>query len=1120
MKRLRVLGLVLGVLGSASLRAQDTVIVGVGGELSAPLKEELLVPIFADMRLAGTEKLGSYTIRVSWNPNIFMFSGWRSGNFADPVVRTDSAFSYGVLWASAVSPAGQGGVFSLLDLSLTPDTAAVDTIAVSVTELSAAGTLTDLLATKVIRLVPGAFCPALGRWGDLDRDGRSNSRDALAVLTTVVGLPVDTIFSMALGDVDGDGKTNTRDALIILSYAVGIDIPGQRVLLVAGGVCTSGGVPTLAVVPDTVDLVVGQGVDLKVFGRDAAGRLTALNNLQWEIADPRIAVVNRDGMVIGREPGTTVATAAVAPGVRVRATVISRAQRGSWIVDAAKAKRAPVQMGTAKWPFATPQFAFPHVREGDTIRIAPGVHDYEDFKCFGECPHGSDLMAGVVIVGDTLPDGTRPVLRASERDSFTGFDFEGGRRAEVRNLVMRGFSVPIYSGGLRTLLVDNVRIEEPVTKAGWGIYLLGIDTLRVSRSEILGDSTRTHSHFGIYVGELANSVRISDSRVVNWGEGGIFGADVLWFELEKSEVSYNDDGGVMLFNSELETPPSARFSYNRFIQNFGDAISIDGAGTVTTDHNYILSTQGDAVEIYGFGSFEDWSPPRGGGIAETSALVSGTKLTMLADSIRFRANGYNWLFVYDLDSVLIDSIWVENPADTAIFQSNWLRVNVANVTNSRFVNLRGEAIDFSGRKLIVDRTGFAGCPACNWDNGYAIQAFAEDRGPEVWVTNSSFSLLFRALDAGDRDYSAGPIVVANNTIDSVAQPLSLTGDSVVVRDNILTRTRDHALFAEPGFSNRSFVEALIARNRVTCSVQQSFVSVGLRHDYGPARFEDNVVKDCDWGLYAFNGASDPMADVAFIRDSVVPADTSYYHVGIRAEGRWRARIVGSRVAGGYIGIDLRLSDTGSVVIDSNAVSGTGNAGIQLSSVQGAVTGRRNNIAGNARDGILNLGTSGPRSFTLGKFHSGGVGNGRYAVNSSTAFDARQNWWGSTNGAGGRFGSGLTNADSVSSAQVDVSNPLTSEPSEPPPLASPPLVSVLYAGTLTAAQASRTAVEPKIGPAPPRAPDPEFNTEREMREVLKQRMLERMREERESRRTRIREARDKLLELRGAKKSPH
>ncbi len=1120
MRHLLAIGSLAVTLGASWLPAQDTVIVGVGGELSSPVREKLRVPVFADLRLAGNERLGSYTIRLSWNPNVLSFNGWRSGSFAEPVVRTDSAFSYGVLWASAVSPAGQGGIFNLIDVELVPDSTEVDTLRISVTELSAAGTLTDLLAAAVVRTVDGVFCPALGRWGDLDRDGRSNSRDALAVLSYVVGLPVDTLFNLALGDVDGDSKLNTRDALIILSYAVGLDIPGQRVLLVAGGVCASGVVPELAVVPDTADLVVGQGIDLKVFGRAPTGRLTALNGLQWEVADPRIAAVDSAGMVIAREPGTTVATAAVGPGVRVRAVIVSKARRGTWFVDAARAKRSPVQMGTLKWPFATPQFAFPHVREGDTIRVAPGVHDYEEFKCFGECPFWDQLGAGVIVIGDTLADGTRPVLRAPEQDFFTAFTWHNGVRAEVRNLVLRGFYVGMQLGGLRTLLVDNLRIEEPPIP-GYGIIVWGIDTLSVSRSEILGDSSGG-GYFGIRVLELANLVRISDSRIVNWLYG-IIGEDVFRFELERSEVSFNRSFGVWLGTEELDAPPSARFSHNRLVGN-GAAIAIDGAGTVATDHNYILATEDDAITIYSGSASSTGSSLVRARAAEAAGLLSGTKLTMLADSIRFRANNNFWLNADGLDSVLIDSIWVENPADTLIVQYNWLKANVASVTNSRFVNLAGEGIAFRGRKLVVDNSSFTGCSVCDWNRGRAIQAYAWDEdGPQVVVSNSTFGLLYEAVLAAANSYgdTTGPMIVVKNTVDSVSRGVTLNGDSLVVRENVFTRIRDHAVSAAPSLASKPFVEALIGRNRVSCSVQDSYPSIGLRHNVGPARFEENVVTGCDYGLFAENSSGvHPIADVFFTRDSVVPADTSSYHVGLRVDGRVRPRIIGSRVVGGYIGIDLVLSDTGGAVIDSNAISGTGYAGIRLYSVQGAVTGRRNNIANNRLDGILNQGTSGPRSFTLGKFQSGGVGNGRYAVNSASAFDASQNWWGSPNGAGGRFGSGLADADSVSSAQVDVSNPLTSEPSEPPPLSSPPLAALRYPSPLWTEPVGTIRSGSESGSPPPRLPDSRLEVSGPPLDPLKERALERVQAEREEHRARLRQAQEFPVLPRAVPKSRH
>ncbi|MFQ6047473.1 MAG: hypothetical protein ACE5PT_14135, partial [Gemmatimonadales bacterium] len=457
MRRALFVPLVLASLASPLRSQVPSIPVGVGGELSALLGETLNVPIFADMSGAGGEKLGSYTVRLAWDPAVLSYNGFTSGSFAEAVARTDST-GFGVLWVAGISAVGSDGLVDLAIVHFFVDTAATSSMDVQVTELSAAGTLTDLSSGAVP--VSGTFCPALGRWGDLDASGGSDSRDALAILTSVVGLTVPAGFDVSLGDVDGDGNSNTRDALIVLSYAVGLDVPGQRVLLVAGGSCATNETPGIVVVPDTADLVVGQRVTLRAFGENAAGQRVALDGLSWESGDPLIALAGTMGEVVGRDTGTTTVTAALGPGVTVSATVIVRARRPVWYVDASKASRATVQLGTTRWPFSTPERAFGLVSEGDTIRVAPGVHDYESI--------GQALSVGVVVVGDTLPDGTRPVLRAAESDWVTAFEWWGGDHAEVRDLVLRGFYMGAGLYGLRNLAFHNVRVEEPLTTWGFG----------------------------------------------------------------------------------------------------------------------------------------------------------------------------------------------------------------------------------------------------------------------------------------------------------------------------------------------------------------------------------------------------------------------------------------------------------------------------------------------------------------------------------------------------------------------------------------------------------------------------------------------------------------------------
>lgn len=66
----------------------------------------------------------------------------------------------------------------------------------------------------------GRVCHATYRWGDVDGNGRIDSRDALITLSAAVGLPV-TGFQLGTGDVDGDALVSSRDALMMLTWSIG-----------------------------------------------------------------------------------------------------------------------------------------------------------------------------------------------------------------------------------------------------------------------------------------------------------------------------------------------------------------------------------------------------------------------------------------------------------------------------------------------------------------------------------------------------------------------------------------------------------------------------------------------------------------------------------------------------------------------------------------------------------------------------------------------------------------------------------------------------------------------------------------------------------------------------------
>ncbi|HWP37573.1 MAG TPA: right-handed parallel beta-helix repeat-containing protein [Gemmatimonadales bacterium] len=1071
----RVAWPVLLALAAAPVaRAQDTVIVRVGADLTANRLDTITIPIVVDMRKAGAAKLGSYTIRVSWDGTALRyptFGNVRTGAFATPVVREDSAIYYGrnALWLAAVSAAGKDGLVHLADVRLVVDSARADTIRLSVTELSAAGTLVNLLTTATIQVQSGGFCPGLGRWGDLDGDRLANSRDALAILSDIVDLPVDPAFNLGLGDVDGDGKVNSRDALILLSYAVGLPITGQRILLVVAGSCASGEVPGIVVLPDTADLVPGQQVQLMGYTRNAAGDLTALSGLMWQTADPAVALVDRDGTLLARQPGVTTVAAQVGPGTRLEAPVIVRSRRGTWYADVQRAAGNPIQLGTMKWPFADPWKAFELLADGDTVRVAPGTYDqregcYYTYYCY--------IAAGAVVLGDTLPDGTRPRLRYAGTGPDRALYFypysyaigappdaggaarapqAGTTRAEVKNLVLENFYAGIQVDGLRNLLVDNVTILERGGGYGYGIQVYApMDTLRVRRSQILGDSAQ-FSYYGIYLSDGALLVEVRDTELSHWGYGAIYGYDVDSLDVQRSRIRRSNSYTIFQAASD-QISVSAVLTDNRFEDNQSDGVYIDDARTVVLRRN-VHGNRYDDIQVYG--------PYTGSGLP-----VPGAKLVIVGDSVRHRQSGYYWLDARRLDSVLVDSVVVTSTPDTATNWYSYVEANHMRVRESRFLDTYGGTpIDFYGKRLVVSNSQFIGCNVCNWDYGDAIRASDfSGAGPSVTVTNSTFRQAYRAVYAYGYQSQGGPVTLAGNTVDSVSRGFDVYADSVTISDNVMSRLRYMGAYVEPSNYNNPYTEARLLRNQVSCHPVAGGTGVGLRVYYNGVRSEQNAVRNCSYGVSGYQYSGYPLVNFVSRGDTVFPRDTSYYHVGIRVETRVRATIVGARVVGGYVGIDLSPTDTAAARIDSSAVSGTGLYGIQLYYINAPVVGVRNNIAGNRRDGIYNVGGSGLRSFTLGKFNSGGVGNGRYAVSSATAFDARQNWWGSPNGAGGFYGSGLQDADSVSSAAVDDTLHLTSEPSDVPPL-SPP------AAAARGAWSPAAAAEPGAAPPPATAEDP-------------------------------------------------
>ena len=378
--------------------AADSVLVRVGGDLTGRAGQYVDVPVTVDLSGAPGRQLGSYRAQLAWDATRLEFVQIKAGNFAPP--QANSGTVAGTEQVTAVLPAGAGGVvtvfvaqfYVLSDTAPSPVTVAFD-------EMSATATSTPpfQILLPLLKYVQGVFCRSLGKWGDVNGDGQSNSLDALVTLSVVVGDTVPAFMTPALADVDADSAITSRDALIMLSYAVGLPVTGYRVLLPAAGACGTGAASTLVIAPDSVELQTGQGVAVLAQAMDGLGRAVPADSLTWTSSNPAIAGYDPiSGQVKGRSAGFATLTAQVGPGVQGTLKVSVIARRSTWYVDVQRALNAPAQLGTQALPFQFIGDAVTAARDGDTVRVASGT--YEETV---------STSVSVALLGDSV---NRPVV--------------------------------------------------------------------------------------------------------------------------------------------------------------------------------------------------------------------------------------------------------------------------------------------------------------------------------------------------------------------------------------------------------------------------------------------------------------------------------------------------------------------------------------------------------------------------------------------------------------------------------------------------------------------------------------------------------------------------------------
>jgi hypothetical protein len=965
-------------LGLWSRAAAQSVTARVGGDLTGLPGTTVTIPITVDMSASGGAKLGSYTARLSWDTTALSFCTYCSadslrGNFPAPQVNTDSA-SLGVLRLTAIAPLGVDGLVTVAQL---PFSTGVDTSAtplqLSFSEMSAAGTFTSLL--PLLTVAGATFCPAQGRWGDVDGDAVSGSRDALMVLSSVVGIPLGGQVNVSLGDVDADGKVTSRDALIILSYAVGIPVAGERVLLLAPGTCGTGSAKQLAVFPSAASLVVNQTLGLTAQAVDTAGRAVSAAGVSWSSSDYGVAGVDASGIVTPRSPGTATITATFGPGVQASATITVLARRLNWYVDL-QATGAPLELGDAAHPFEHPSQAYALASEGDTIRVASGTYLFTD---------DGALNAGVVILGGTPGDTTTRPTFVDQSNGYTALWLEGGARTLVRNVTFQNFYYAVDLSGARSLALEDVKILLPAGSYGYGIYSCvntTVDSVRVERTTLLGDSA-TQSGYAMYYGGCGPTTltQVTDSKIRFWGDG-LYLSEADSVDIIGSAISDNDGYGIYLGVGD-PVYPALHVAHSRIERNWYEAIYGYDYRRLVVDSSVIRSTEDDGIDVEGYGS---------GRLME---------LYLHADSIYMEeyANDYDWLYADYADSVVIDRSVIRFPADTADFYTYGdVYADNVSVTNTRFLNLSGayDLLYFDGRRFFADSVTMTGCNVAGCDQAYGFDVYTSGAGASVTIQRSQFSQLYEPIYV---DASNGPVYVQNVAIDSAYYGIELYGsDTVAALDNVLNRIVSEGIFLGVGEATPRRGTS-VARDSVTCAPALEGGGAGIY--LADRRFvaRDNVVEGCYDAIEA----------------SSVLSGTALVHNTLRGSGS---------------GIYAYQYDTVAVRIDSNAISTSTSAAVEMYTYGPALlTG--NNIQNNSGYGLYLPYSTG---YTHQVHGNAFVGNAVYAIYSSgDSVDAINNWWGTSAGPGGGI------ADSVSSTRIATNPWLTSPPAGLPSLAPPALL---------------------------------------------------------------------------------
>jgi len=976
MRRVGIPLLALALAAAPAARAQITARPA-DGTLTALVNQALDVPVVVDMT-AHPALLGAFAMRLTWNPAVLQYQAAMPGNFGAVTAGVDSV-AQGILLLAGANPAGVGGGPVTVAVGrFVPLVADTTTLGLAVSQLFAAGTFASLL--PALTTSPAFFCPAFGRYGDVDGDGNANSRDALIALSNAVGLNVSQ-FNVALGDVDADGNTNARDALIILSAAVGIDVSGYRVLAVSGGACSSGAPVTLAVAPGvTGDLLPGQQVQFEARATDVGGVLQPVTNVAWLTTDPAVMGILANGLAVARDTGTVDVIAVRDGRDTAFATVRVVARRTLHVVDATAAG-ATNRLGTPLLPYATVAEATGFLQDGDTIQVRVGRYTDMAF-----------IERAVVIRGDTLPNGTRPLFTGGGVAAPVAFTLSSPGTVRIEQLDFADIPAAVNAVGGGRLELEGLR----TSRVQNAVYVQRDQAALIIRNSRLSGDGQSGS--GIAVFARVDTVHVEDSDVGDFGNSGLL---LMRFgRLELLRTTFRDMyDGVTAGDGNAASPSGdVAVTDSRFLRLVSDGLHLQAVGNATI--------RGSRFELL------EYDPAVSVSDARTVQLAADTFITL-------QSGGSYWVDVDRADSLLLDSIQANLlDADGYTYDVGYVRL-----TRSTFQNLTyGTPLSVSfggqvtpGGHVVVDSVTVVGASSCQ-RCGYGVRVsgarLTVDRlntvnvgapldvttDSAVSVTRSRFQGAYRPIslqpstpglatlsvsqstfrDWSDEAISAQDVglVADSNTFDGgytailrqngsrIPVPLTLTRNRIAnvnaginaefrggngtgtVTDNVLTAVQGTGIQLS-GDMNPDTIQVRfdVLRNAVTCTANGT--PLGIQTDAANALVTDNVVA-CGSGITV---SASSYGSAAVRWDSVLrnTVTLGFNGSGVTLYDNLRSLVSGNLVTGdtsltsGAGGIALQQYNcspcVGVAVVDSNVVQRTGGPGIRVQGIDSATITR-------------------------------------------------------------------------------------------------------------------------------------------------------------------------------------